>query len=58
MFERNQIGLNADVEPWSLLSRGIGREQQEADGSISNQITDELSNRSFWTRCKDEMGRP
>lgn len=57
VFERNQIGLNAQVEPWSLLTRGLHLERTEVDGSISNQITDELSNRAFWGRYKDEMQR-
>lgn len=55
VFERNQIGLGAQVEPWSLLTRGLHLERQEEDGSISNQITDELSNRAFWARYKLEM---
>ncbi|MCK9541308.1 MAG: aromatic ring-hydroxylating dioxygenase subunit alpha [Novosphingobium sp.] len=55
VFERNQIGLNAELYPWSLLSRGIHLEKRQADGSIANQITDELSNRAFWARYKQEM---
>lgn len=55
VFERNQRGMNADLAPWLLLSRGIHLEKQEADGSISNQITDELSNRAIWARYKEEM---
>jgi phenylpropionate dioxygenase-like ring-hydroxylating dioxygenase large terminal subunit len=57
VFERNQIGLNAQVEPWSLLTRGLHLERHEPDGSTSNQITDELSNRAFWARYKADMQR-
>lgn len=55
VFERNQLGLNAELAPWSLLSRGIHLEKQMPDGSISNQITDELSNRAFFARYKEVM---
>jgi phenylpropionate dioxygenase-like ring-hydroxylating dioxygenase large terminal subunit len=27
MFERNQLGLKAQLDPWLLLSRGLGQEQ-------------------------------
>ncbi|RJG00636.1 aromatic ring-hydroxylating oxygenase subunit alpha [Noviherbaspirillum sedimenti] len=55
MFERNQIGLAAEVDPWSLLSRGIHLETQHEDGSVSGQITDELSNRAFFARWRELM---
>ncbi|MET0251186.1 MAG: aromatic ring-hydroxylating dioxygenase subunit alpha [Novosphingobium sp.] len=57
VFERNQFGLDAETQPWSLLSRGLGREKREDDGSLSNQITDELSNRTFWARYREELER-
>ncbi|SCW66237.1 Phenylpropionate dioxygenase, large terminal subunit [Sphingobium faniae] len=56
IFERNQVGLGASLDPWSLLTRGVHLEQQEADGSVSNQITDELSNRTIWAKWKQMMG--
>jgi phenylpropionate dioxygenase-like ring-hydroxylating dioxygenase large terminal subunit len=55
IFERNQIGLKADVNPWSLLLRGLHLEEREPDGAISNQITDELSNRAMWSRWAELM---
>lgn len=45
IFERNQVGLMADVDPWVLLSRGLDREQDEADGSRTANITDEITQR-------------
>lgn len=55
IFERNQIGLAARVDPWSYLGRGIHMETQHPDGSVSGQITDELSNRAFFARWKELM---
>jgi phenylpropionate dioxygenase-like ring-hydroxylating dioxygenase large terminal subunit len=55
VFERNQIGLGADVDPWSLLSRGEHLEEPEGNGVVASQITDELSNRAVWRRWKDDM---
>lgn len=55
VFERNQRGMSAGLAPWILLSRGLHLEKQEADGSVSNQITDELSNRAIWARYKEDM---
>ncbi|MFW3895174.1 aromatic ring-hydroxylating oxygenase subunit alpha [Pseudomonas bharatica] len=55
IFERNQIGLSATVDPWSLISRGIHLETQHDDGSTSGQITDELSNRAFFARWQQLM---
>jgi phenylpropionate dioxygenase-like ring-hydroxylating dioxygenase large terminal subunit len=45
MFERNQQGLQADVNPWVILSRGIEDERVEPDGSISGNVTDEVTQR-------------
>lgn len=55
IFERNQIGLNALVDPWMLLSRGIHLQTTHEDGSVSGQITDELSNRALLGRWRDLM---
>jgi phenylpropionate dioxygenase-like ring-hydroxylating dioxygenase large terminal subunit len=55
MFERNQVGLNAEVDPWSLISRGMHLEERLPDGRMSGQITDELSNRSVWRRWAEMM---
>lgn len=58
IFERNQIGLGAQVHPWSLVTRGIHLETKHEDGSVSGQITDELSNRAFFARWRDLMTEP
>lgn len=55
IFERNQIGLGALQNPWLLLTRGIHLETLEADGAVSGQITDELSNRALFGHWKRVM---
>lgn len=45
IFERNQAGLSAAVDPWVLLARGLERERVDADGSIVGGITDETTQR-------------
>ena len=57
MFERNQIGLSAQVDPWLLLARGRQHERQEADGTVVGQITDELTQRSIWRQWKKVMSQ-
>jgi phenylpropionate dioxygenase-like ring-hydroxylating dioxygenase large terminal subunit len=56
IFERNQIGLSADVEPWVLLARGLERERVDADGSIVGRITDETTQRGQLRQWKKLMG--
>lgn len=55
IFERNQMGLSARADPWSLISRGMHLESSHEDGSVSGQITDELSNRAFFSRWRELM---
>nr|AMK59211.1 dioxygenase large subunit [uncultured bacterium UPO45] len=55
MFERNQLGLSAQLDPWLLLSRGIGKEQQDTDGTFTGQATDELNQRAIWRQWKKVM---
>jgi phenylpropionate dioxygenase-like ring-hydroxylating dioxygenase large terminal subunit len=57
MFERNQIGLSAQVDPWLLLGRGLRQEQQEADGTLVGQMTDELTQRAIWRQWKKVMSQ-
>jgi len=57
MFERNQMGLSAQVDPWLLLSRGQHRESTDVDGTIVGQITDELTQRSIWGQWKKMMSQ-
>jgi phenylpropionate dioxygenase-like ring-hydroxylating dioxygenase large terminal subunit len=55
MFERNQIGLSAQVDPWLVLGRGLHQESQDVDGTVMGQITDELTQRSIWRQWKRAM---
>ena len=57
MFERNQIGLSARVDPWLLLSRGIEQQRTSADGAIVGQITDEVTQRGIWRHWKKLMSQ-
>ncbi len=55
IFERTQRGLLADADPWVLLSRGVGREQVDADGSVSACISDEITQRAQMQEWKRLM---
>ena len=55
MFERNQVGLSAQVDPWLLLARGLHREQRQPDGTTTAHISDELPLRAIWRRWRQEM---
>lgn len=53
VFERAQRGLQATVDPWLDISRGMGREVVDPDGSIVGQATDEVPQReqmNEWAR--------
>ncbi|MGH3661498.1 MAG: aromatic ring-hydroxylating oxygenase subunit alpha [Micromonosporaceae bacterium] len=45
MFERNQVGLSARVNPWLLLSRGLHTETTDDDGFLVANVTDEVTQR-------------
>ncbi len=57
MFERNQIGLSAQVDPWLVLARGRQQEQMDVDRTIVGQITDEVTQRGIWRQWKKVMSR-
>jgi phenylpropionate dioxygenase-like ring-hydroxylating dioxygenase large terminal subunit len=57
MFERNQIGLSARVDPWLVLSRGRQQEYQDVDRTIVGQITDEVTQRGIWRQWKKLMSQ-
>lgn len=57
MFERNQIGLSARVDPWLLLARGIEQQRQNTDGTIAGQITDEVTQRGIWRHWRKLMSQ-
>jgi hypothetical protein len=49
MFERNQIGLSAQVDPWLVLARAVAsRNTRKIDRTIVGQITDEVTQRGIW----------
>lgn len=53
LFERNQIGLHATVNPWLYIGRGLERETLHEDGAISGHVTDETTQRGqmqMWLR--------
>lgn len=53
VFERISAGIQATLDQWVLIRRGLGQEQIEPDGAVSGQITDELNNRAilqYWKR--------
>ncbi len=55
MFERMQIGLKNDLDPWVLLSRGMARERREPDGTRVGHVTDEVTQRGIWREWKRVM---
>ena len=57
MFERNQIGLSAQVDPWLLLARGLHQESPDGDGVMAGQMTDELTQRAIWRQWKKMMSQ-
>jgi phenylpropionate dioxygenase-like ring-hydroxylating dioxygenase large terminal subunit len=57
MFERNQVGLSAQVDPWLVLGRGLHQEHQDVDGTLVGQITDELTQRAIWRQWKRVMSQ-
>jgi phenylpropionate dioxygenase-like ring-hydroxylating dioxygenase large terminal subunit len=57
MFERNQIGLSARVDPWLVLSRGTAQQYQNNDGTIVGQMTDEVTQRGIWRHWKKIMSQ-
>lgn len=46
IFERMQVGLQNDDEPWVDISRGMHRERVDTDGSLVGYISDEIPQRS------------
>ncbi len=55
IFERAQRGMMAEVEPWVDLSRGMEREETDADGTLVGRITDETTQRGQMRRWKALM---
>jgi hypothetical protein len=57
MFERNQIGLSARIDPWLILSRGRQKEYVDQERNIVGQITDEVTQRGIWRQWKKVMSQ-
>lgn len=55
IFERSQLGVNAQVDPWIRLVRGKHRERTDSNGMPISQMTDELPQRAFWQHWKKVM---
>ena len=55
MFERNQVGLSNETEPWLIISRGEHRQKQLEDGTILSDYSDEITQRAMIQRWKQQM---
>jgi hypothetical protein len=55
IFERNQAGLAAVVDPKVLLSRGLGRERKINGGIMEGAYTDEVPQRGQLERWAELM---
>lgn len=58
LFERTQAGAQAELQPWILLGRGIGREVLEADQTVTARISDEVTQRAQMQEWKRLMAAP
>jgi phenylpropionate dioxygenase-like ring-hydroxylating dioxygenase large terminal subunit len=57
IFERNMVGLAAQVDPWLLLGRGAHREREDLDGTVFGDMTDEVTQRGQLAHWKELMLR-
>jgi phenylpropionate dioxygenase-like ring-hydroxylating dioxygenase large terminal subunit len=57
IFERTQTGLNATVDPWIDISRGMDREWVDEDGSIVGHMSDEVPQRAQMQQWLEMMTR-
>ncbi|MCZ6889072.1 MAG: aromatic ring-hydroxylating dioxygenase subunit alpha, partial [Gammaproteobacteria bacterium] len=58
MFNRMSEGFRCTQEPWLIFRRGLHREQQDTDGTIVGNITDEVSQRAMLRHWKSVMTEP
>jgi len=49
MFARIQEGIQVDLDPWILISRGMHRERRDNDGTLVGHATDEVTLRGIWS---------
>lgn len=57
VFERVQNGMQAEVNPWLEISRGMEREKVDTDGSIVGLISDEVPQRGMMKYWRELMTR-
>ena len=55
MFERVQVAMVERARHVTPLNRGLHREHEDADGTRSGHITDEVGQRGIWKRYFDVM---
>jgi len=58
IFERVQLGMQAEVNPWLEISRGMERQQIDSDGSTVGLISDEVPQRGIMAYWAELMTRP
>lgn len=58
MYERNYLGLQAREPQWVLRSRGLERQEVEADGVVGSNVTDDSAHRGVWQHYLSVMQRP
>lgn len=56
IFERNQLGLSANVNPWLFLGRGLERQYRDENGVIVGKASDEVTQRGQLRAWKKMMG--
>ena len=56
--ERNQLGMEAQVDEWLQLKRGLHRETVHLDGGTSGYGMDENNLRGLWRHYKKVMSEP
>lgn len=55
IFERNQLGLSASVNPWLFLGRGLERQETDENGIIKGKASDEVTQRGQLRAWKKMM---
>jgi phenylpropionate dioxygenase-like ring-hydroxylating dioxygenase large terminal subunit len=57
MFVRMRDGMQATLDPWVMIARGIHRERRDTDGTTVGQMTDEVTLRGIWSHYKKVMSQ-
>ena len=55
MFARMRDGMEATLDPWLMIGRGLHREHRDSDGTLVGQMTDEVTLRGIWSHYKKVM---